>query len=184
LRPPPFAGQGPSVALNHRNRRQRNRLATGSGSFLQEEAASKEPQAHHLLVGQLEGCRGEGILTERPQFFGKRPSVGLNESHARIASQRQQERANSSSHAVLLPRAAACNDDPAWASVRECHPTLNYTFDDDAESALRSECLFDSRDDVQERDYPANLEDPFGDRHTPQHDIELATEFNGVFHRL
>ena len=71
-----------------------------------------------------------------------------------------------------------------WASVRECHPTLNYAFDDGAESALRSECPFDSRDDVQERDYPADLEDPFGDRHTPQHDIELATEFNGVFHRL
>jgi len=46
------------------------------------------------------------------------------------------------------------------------------------------ECPFDSRDDVQERDYPSNLEDPFGDRHAPQYDIELATEFNGVFHRL
>jgi hypothetical protein len=71
-----------------------------------------------------------------------------------------------------------------WASVRECHPTLNYAFDDGAESVLRGECPFDSRDDVQQRDYPGNLEDPFGDRHTPQHDIELATEFNGVFLRL
>jgi hypothetical protein len=71
-----------------------------------------------------------------------------------------------------------------WASVRECHPTLNYAFDDGAESVLRSERPFDSRDDVQERDYPGNLEDPFDDRHTPQHDIELATEFDGVFLRL
>ena len=46
------------------------------------------------------------------------------------------------------------------------------------------ECPFDSRDDVQERDYPGNLEDPFDDRRSPQHDIELAIEFNGVFHRL
>ena len=71
-----------------------------------------------------------------------------------------------------------------WASVRECHPTLNYAFDDGAESVLRGECPFDSRDDVQQRDYSGDLEDPFGDRHTPQHDIELATEFNGVFLRL
>ena len=81
-------------------------------------------------------------------------------------------------------RRIATNLNLAWASVRECHPTLNHAFDDGAESVLRSECPFDSRDDVQERDYPGNLEDPFGDRHTPQHDIELATEFNGVFHRL
>jgi hypothetical protein len=70
-----------------------------------------------------------------------------------------------------------------WASVQECHPTLNYAFDDGAESVLTGECPFDSRDDVQERDYPGNLEDSFGDRHTPQYDIELATEFNGVFLR-
>jgi hypothetical protein len=76
------------------------------------------------------------------------------------------------------------SDRAAEASVRECHPTLNYAFDDGAESVLSGECPFDSRDDVQERDYPGNLEDPFGDRHTPQHDIELATEFNGVFLRL
>src|SRR6476620_3085182 len=63
-------------------------------------------------------------------------------------------------------------------------PTLNYAFDDGAESVLRSERPFDSRDDVQEPDYPGNLEDPFDDRHTPQHDIELATEFKGVFLRL
>ena len=51
-------------------------------------------------------------------------------------------------------------------------------------SALRGECPFDSRDDVQERDYPGNLEDPFDDRRSPKHDIELAIEFNGVFPRL
>ena len=56
--------------------------------------------------------------------------------------------------------------------------------DDGAESALRGECPFDSRDDVQERDYPGNLEDPFDDRRSPKHDIELAIEFNGVFLRL
>jgi hypothetical protein len=56
--------------------------------------------------------------------------------------------------------------------------------DDGAESALRGECPFDSRDDVQKRDYPGNLEDPFDDRRTRKHGIELATEFSGVFHRL
>ena len=56
--------------------------------------------------------------------------------------------------------------------------------DDGAESALRGECPFDSRDDVQERDYPGNLEDPFDDRRSPQHDIELAIEFSRVFQRL
>jgi hypothetical protein len=59
-------------------------------SFLQEESAGKEPQAHDVLVGQPKGYRVERILTERPQFFGKRPSVGLDQGHARIASQRQQ----------------------------------------------------------------------------------------------
>ena len=63
-------------------------------------------------------------------------------------------------------------------------PTLNYAFDDGAESVLRRECPFDSRDDVQERNDPGNLEDPFDDRCSPQHDIELAIEFNGVFLRL
>ena len=51
-------------------------------------------------------------------------------------------------------------------------------------AALRGKCPFDSRDDVQERDYPGNLEDPFYGRRSPQHDIELAIEFNGVFLRL
>lgn len=90
LPPPALAGEGSLVALNHCNRRQRRRLATGSGSFLQEEAPGKEPQAHHVLVGQLEGYRRERILTERPEFFGERPSVGLDEGDARITSQRQQ----------------------------------------------------------------------------------------------
>jgi len=48
----------------------------------------------------------------------------------------------------------------------------------------RKKCPFDTRDDVQERDYPRNLEDPFDDRRSPQHDTELAIEFNGVFLRL
>jgi hypothetical protein len=39
LRPAPFASEGPLIALNHRNRRQRSRLATRTGSFLQEESA-------------------------------------------------------------------------------------------------------------------------------------------------
>jgi hypothetical protein len=90
LRPAPFAGEGPLIAFNHHNRRQRSRLATGTGSFLHEESPRKEPQANHVLVGQPQGDWVERILTERPQFFGKRPSVGLNERHARIASQRQQ----------------------------------------------------------------------------------------------
>ena len=53
--------------------------------------------------------------------------------------------------------------------------------DDFAESALRGECPFDSRDNVQVRDYPGNLEDPFDDRRSPKHDIELAIEFTGRF---
>jgi hypothetical protein len=51
-------------------------------------------------------------------------------------------------------------------------------------AVLRGECPVDSRDDVQERDDPSNLEDPFDDRCSPQHDIELAIEFYGVFLRL
>jgi len=90
LRPSPFASEGPLIAFNHHNRRERSRLATGTGSFLHQESARKEPQPNHVLVGQPQGDWVERILTERPQFFGKRPSVGLNESHARIASQRQQ----------------------------------------------------------------------------------------------
>ena len=54
---------------------------------------------------------------------------------------------------------------------------------DDGAGLLRGECLFDSRDDVQ-ADYPGNLEDPFDDRRRPQHDVELAIAFNGVFLRL
>jgi hypothetical protein len=85
---------------------------------------------------------------------------------------------------VVLGLADDDNSTSPRRSKVTSHPTLNYAFDDGAESVLRGECPFDSRDDVQERDYPGNLEDPFGDRHTPQHDIELATEFNGVFLRL
>ena len=55
---------------------------------------------------------------------------------------------------------------------------------DDGAAVLHGECPFDSRDDVQERNDPGNREDPFNDRCSPQHDIELAIEFNGVFLRL
>jgi hypothetical protein len=71
------------------------------------------------------------------------------------------------------------------APPRPHHSSLRVADSDDfAESALRDECPFDSRDDVQVRDYPGNLEDPFDDRRSPKHDIELAIELNGVFLRL
>jgi hypothetical protein len=76
--PASFPSEGPLPALDHCNRRQRSRLATGTGSFLQEESTGKEPQAHHVLVRQLEGYWVERILTERPQFLRERPSVGLD----------------------------------------------------------------------------------------------------------
>ena len=56
--------------------------------------------------------------------------------------------------------------------------------DDGAVAVLRGECLFDSRDYVQERNNPSNLEDPFDDRRSPQHDIELPIECSGGFLRL
>jgi hypothetical protein len=71
------------------------------------------------LVRQLERCRVERILTERPQFLCERPSVGLDEGHARIASQSQQKSTKSSSHSAHVPHVTSCNDGAAWASVRE-----------------------------------------------------------------
>ena len=45
------------------------------------------------------------------------------------------------------------------------------------EWALRGECPFDCRDDVQEREYSADFEDLLDDRRSPQHDRELAIKF-------
>jgi hypothetical protein len=87
---------------------------------------------------------------------------------------------------IRSPGGSAFRQSTVHGSLHSHGKVANGGSDDGAELALRGgkKCLFDTRDDVQERDYPGNLEDPFGDRHTPQHDSELATEFNGVFLRL
>ena len=60
MRPAPLPSEGPLPALDQRNRRQRSRLATRTGSLLQQESTGKEPQAHHVVVRELEGYRAWG----------------------------------------------------------------------------------------------------------------------------
>src|SRR5262245_27760991 len=84
LRSTSIASEGPFLAFNHRNRRECGGLATRTGPLIQEEFPGEQPQPNHVVVRQPEGYRVHRVLTERPQFFGNRPSICFHESDARI----------------------------------------------------------------------------------------------------
>jgi len=63
-------GQGAGMSREMRQRHFSSKLGLSS------IRAGKEPQAHHVLVGQLEGHRVKRILAEGPQF--RRESICLS----------------------------------------------------------------------------------------------------------
>ena len=187
----PEVAHRPAVGLDHKHR------LVGRGPSAWEELFHivgrlvacpihrRAPVQDHLLGIALPGPRKpmlELVLTDRSQrdahggrLLLPRRISSPHPDHKRVRHARQPD---ASATADSRPEATA------WASVRECHPTLNYAFDDGAESVLRSECPFDSLDDVQAPDHPGHLENPFDDRRGPQHDVELAIALKGVFLRL